>query len=233
MQASFLRQHSRQLGSCAPTQPSVTRHVAHIHSRWPHTPARVAQVDRPAEVDEPQGPAGVSAPSSNGSNGSTTTSLSTGPVPPTTTAAGVAPAATAVGLVGAAASEREDRPFVPVIDFQTLANTLLGDPEVLLKDKTLMGECCGGACGAGREGGRVGRHSFLKGHELQHSQLAVSACADQQQPVLQHKWLTAGHGSCALPACALVVGDGWQSAHGLCQVCVAASATAEAAEPCQ
>lgn len=52
----------------------------------------------------------------------------------------VAPAATAVGLVGEAASENVDRPFVPVIDFQVLADTLLGDPEVVLRDKTLMGE---------------------------------------------------------------------------------------------
>jgi hypothetical protein len=33
-----------------------------------------------------------------------------------------------------------DRPFVPVVDFQVLADTLLGDPEVVLRDKTLMGE---------------------------------------------------------------------------------------------
>lgn len=52
----------------------------------------------------------------------------------------VAPAATAVGLVGPAASENVDRPFVPVIDFQELADTLLGDPEILLRNKTLYGE---------------------------------------------------------------------------------------------
>jgi hypothetical protein len=45
-----------------------------------------------------------------------------------------------VGLVGAAASESSERPFVPVIDFQELADTLLGDPEVVLRDKTLYGE---------------------------------------------------------------------------------------------
>jgi hypothetical protein len=35
------------------------------------------------------------------------------------------------------------RPFVPVIDFQVLADSLFGDPEVTLKDKTLMGEWLG------------------------------------------------------------------------------------------
>jgi hypothetical protein len=50
-----------------------------------------------------------------------------------------APAATAVGLVGAQGVS-EQRPFVPVVDFQQLADTLLGDPEVVLRDKTLYGE---------------------------------------------------------------------------------------------
>lgn len=43
-------------------------------------------------------------------------------------------------MVGEAASESVGRPFVPVIDFQVLADSLFGDPEVTLRDKTLMGE---------------------------------------------------------------------------------------------
>lgn len=101
---------------------------------------RVAQVDR-VEV-EPEITSEIpQQPSLNGTSGngrklvepaSTTTST-------TSSARPVAPAATAVGLVGQAASESVDRPFIPVIDFQELADTLLGDPEVVLRDKTLYG----------------------------------------------------------------------------------------------
>jgi len=115
--------------------------VVSTSSKHPGSVLRVAQVDR-VEV-EPEITSEIpQQPSLNGTSGngrklvepaSTTTST-------TSSARPVAPAATAVGLVGQAASESVDRPFIPVIDFQELADTLLGDPEVVLRDKTLYGE---------------------------------------------------------------------------------------------
>lgn len=123
------------------------------------TPLRVAQVDRVEAVQ----PDDASKANSNSQLGSSivqpkplvaaadastpTTTTAPSATSTTTTAAAsannsnpVAPAATAVGLVGQAASESVDRPFVPVINFQELVDTLLGDPEVVLKGKTLYGE---------------------------------------------------------------------------------------------
>lgn len=98
--------------------------------------ARIAQVDR-VEI----GPDTTTAPQNGSTEYSTPVVVEAASASTTSTERSpVAPAATAVGLVGEAASENVDRPFVPVIDFQVLADTLLGDPEVVLRDKTLMGK---------------------------------------------------------------------------------------------
>lgn len=118
-------------------------------------PARVAEIDRVADM-EPDIVPEVAHSNGSSSNGTGPAASSTVPVAAPTAAAPmspvdqaaymredrpqVAPAATAVGLVGQAASESVERPFVPVVDFNVLAETLLGDPEVVLKDKTLMGK---------------------------------------------------------------------------------------------
>lgn len=102
----------------------------------PHNvfPTRVAQVDR-VDVQPPEAPEEViSSKVGTESPQQQPVVVNHSDVRP------VAPAATAIGLVGQAASESSDRPFIPVIDFQELANTLLGDPEVVLRDKTLYGE---------------------------------------------------------------------------------------------
>jgi hypothetical protein len=117
-----------------PTRVPVVISVSKQWQRGSSLRARIAQVDR-IETDPDTTPA-----PQNSLNGSSTPVVVEAASTTSTERSPVAPAATAVGLVGEAASENVDRPFVPVIDFQVLADTLLGDPEVVLRDKTLMGE---------------------------------------------------------------------------------------------
>jgi hypothetical protein len=77
----------------------------------------------------------------------------------------VAPAAAAVGLVGEAGL-RAERPFIPSIDFQELVTLMTGDPDVVLKDKTMYGErgcvlmyVCVGVGGGSRASSRRRRAS--------------------------------------------------------------------------
>lgn len=127
----------QRVGTC---RTHTTRHVVSSKGgkRGALLRSRVAQVDR---VDvQPDAVPQVQQGSLNGTSGTRNLKLEDTSTTSSSTVRPVAPAATAVGLVGAAASESSERPFVPVIDFQELADTLLGDPEVVLRDKTLYGE---------------------------------------------------------------------------------------------
>lgn len=135
MRASLGQQ---RVGAC---RTHTTRHVVSSKGGKPGAllRSRVAQVDR-VEV-QPDAVPETQQGSTNGTSGTHNPKLeNTSTTSSSTDVRPVAPAATAVGLVGAAASESSDRPFVPVIDFQELADTLLGDPEVVLRNKTLYGE---------------------------------------------------------------------------------------------
>lgn len=113
--------------------------VSNTSSKARNSVLRVAQVDR-VEVEPEIAPEVPQQSSLNGTSGNGRKLVEPASTTSTTSVRPVAPAATAVGLVGQAASESVDRPFIPVIDFQELADTLLGDPEVVLRDKTLYGE---------------------------------------------------------------------------------------------
>lgn len=131
-----------QVGHLPAPAPHTRKQSRHI--RW-----QVAELDRVDRVETdpadstpqpPPQPASAVAAAPPAAP-TTTTSSSVGSTTAAATRDPVAPAAAAVGLVGEAASESVGRPFVPVIDFQVLADSLFGDPEVTLRDKTLMGEC--------------------------------------------------------------------------------------------
>lgn len=131
------------------------------HLRLLRVQPRVAQVDK-VEVQPDAMEVQPELPQSlNGSAVANAPAPADVPAAASTTRPPVAPAAAAVGLVGKAASENVDRPFVPVLDFQELAETLLGDPDVVLRNKTLYGKDARQQQGVELQIGGVGVKRFV------------------------------------------------------------------------